>query len=70
MPTASSWGRQRQDFSISWVRFRTGREGEGGDSPCWGYMEDRRDSIPEKTGGQRGIAAMVRSQESVVKRAA
>jgi hypothetical protein len=33
-------------------------------------MEDRRDSIPEKTGGQRGIAAMVRSQESVVKRAA
>jgi hypothetical protein len=36
---------------------RDTEKGEKGDSPCW-EKEKRRAAMPEKSGGQEGIASM------------
>ena len=40
-----------------------------GDPPCWESVEKKRDAMPKKCSGQRGIATMWSSQESAAQRA-
>jgi hypothetical protein len=57
MPTANSWeGQTEAGFGISGAWDREWKE--EGDPPCLGSVEEKRDTLPEKSAGQTGMAAM------------
>jgi hypothetical protein len=65
---ANVWGVHTEaGFEDSWTWDL--EEKEIGDPPCKECVEERRDTMPEKSAGQRGMVTMCRSQESAAQRA-
>ena len=55
MPIANIWAGQTEAGFSGFLGLGLGREG---DPPCQGSVEERRDAMPEKNAGQRGMVPM------------
>jgi hypothetical protein len=55
MPTANSWQGQTEAGFWNFPELGTRREGKE-NPPCWESVEERRNTIPEKSAGQKDMA--------------